>query len=193
MTQLRRGFVAVVPPAEVLDAVEALVASARLSIDGLRWAAREQWHCTLQFFGPVPDAEGLVAALEAPMRAHPRFGVRLGSSGAFPSISRGTVLWLGSASGGDGLAGLAAAVSRATGPLGFVPEVRPFRPHLTVARSPAPVDLTRAVAALGDGPAGPTWPVAEVVLLDSDTLPTGSVHREVARIPLLPVRGDRTR
>jgi 2'-5' RNA ligase len=181
---LRRAFVAVVPPPAVLDVVESRVDATRSSAGGLRWARRDQWHCTLQFFGLVPDAESLVAALGAGLEPHPQFRMQLDGAGAFPSPGRGTVLWLGISDGRQDLVAIAGSAGAATAALGFGAEARPFSPHLTIARASQPTDLAEPVAALGSGPAGPPWLVDEVVLLESATLPTGAVYREVARFPL---------
>jgi RNA 2',3'-cyclic 3'-phosphodiesterase len=108
----------------------------------------------------------------------------LGGAGAFPSASRASVLWIGLDDGYDALASLAGVVERATEPLGFAPDLRPFHPHLTIARSSRAHALGSLVAALGDGPVGPAWDACEVVLMESDTRPTGAVYREISQFPL---------
>ncbi|MEA2686121.1 MAG: hypothetical protein QOE93_1316, partial [Actinomycetota bacterium] len=55
-----RLFVAVWPPAPLLDAVAALD---RPAVPGLRWTGREQWHVTLRFLGAVEDVAAVVAGL----------------------------------------------------------------------------------------------------------------------------------
>ncbi|MDP9386758.1 MAG: hypothetical protein M3Q48_02235, partial [Actinomycetota bacterium] len=45
-----RLFVAVWPPADVVDGLAALP---RPEVPGLRWTAPEQWHVTLRFLGEV--------------------------------------------------------------------------------------------------------------------------------------------
>jgi 2'-5' RNA ligase len=184
LTGLRRAFVAVVPPADVLDAVAELVDEHRHEADDLRWTRREQWHCTLQFLGPVGEVDAVVAALGAAVGAAAPFVMQLSGAGGFPAAARATVLWLGVSQGERELGALASAVEDATMPLGFGREARPFRPHLTVARAARPRDLGDVVAGLGGGPEGPPWTVDEIVLLESDTRPDGAVYHEVARLPL---------
>jgi 2'-5' RNA ligase len=195
LTRLRRAFVAVVPPREVLDAVEDLVAPLRSAAPpALRWMHAGQWHLTLQFLGSVDDADALVDALVRELRGVPPVRLALGGAGAFGPGSRSSVVWIGIAEGGVELAALAAAVGRATASLGYEAEGREFAPHLTVARSNPPRSLTNLVRALGDGPVGagpvgagpvgPAWDVTEVVLMQSDTRPDGAVYDEVARVAL---------
>jgi 2'-5' RNA ligase len=185
VTRLDRGFVAVVPPADVLDAIDARVAPVRAVHDGLRWSRRDQWHLTLRFLGPVPDVDSLVDALRDALASVPRIGaLRLGGSGAFPNPRRASVVWLGVRDGIDALTRVATAVESASTAAGFAPEPRLFRAHLTLARLPRARDAGRVVEALGEAPVGGRWPVDDVVVVSSDTRKTGAVHLEVARIPL---------
>src|SRR5436190_23621352 len=100
MTGIPRAFVAVVPPPAVLGAVESAVESARAPSDGLRWARRDQWHLTLQFLGRVTELDSLTESLTDSLRGTATFPLQLGGAGAFPSSSRGSVLWLGPTVGG---------------------------------------------------------------------------------------------
>jgi len=69
VTRLGRGFVAVHPPRPVLDAIDARVAPLRTPTTRLRWLPPSQWHVTLQFLGPVHDAETLAAHLATAVAA----------------------------------------------------------------------------------------------------------------------------
>ena len=183
--ELSRGFVAVVPPDDVLDAIEARLASVRAAHDGLRWSRREQWHLTLRFLGHVPDVDVLDAALCDALASVPRVGaIRLGGVGAFPNQRRASVVWLGVHDDVDALVRVAAATESAAVAVGFAPELRSFSPHLTLARVPKAHDVSAVVGTLGDDVVGSSWSVDEVVLVASDTRPTGAVYSEVARVPL---------
>jgi 2'-5' RNA ligase len=181
---LRRGFVELVPPAEVLDHVEMAVVPLREEFPRLRWTPRAQWHLTLQFLGPVPDVDALVEAVHAGVSGIAPFTVRLGGGGAFAKSSSATVLWFGAAEGGDATGTLGGAVSDATAALGCVADERPFRAHLTLARAARPTDLRGAIAALDAAGPSPEWTASEVVLFESDTRPDGAVHTVIARVPL---------
>jgi 2'-5' RNA ligase len=183
---LRRAFVAVAPPPAVLAEIDACVTAARehTRSSDLRWTRREQWHATLQFLGRVDDLDLLVAALEQATAAVDGSTVRLGGGGAFPDAARGSVLWLGAAEGVDALTGLAAAVAEATAAVGFSAARGPYLPHVTLARSKKPRDLSAAVDLLGSEPVGPAWRVGEVVLLQSETHPEGARYSVVRRFPL---------
>jgi 2'-5' RNA ligase len=61
---------------------------------------------------------------------------------------------------------------------------RPYRAHLTLARTSRGRDLRQVVAALNTISPSPPWTVDDVVLFDSDTRSDGAVHTEVARFRL---------
>ena len=51
-----RLFVAIAPPAAVLDDLDALAAPLRAGRQDLRWTSREAWHVTLAFLGQVDES-----------------------------------------------------------------------------------------------------------------------------------------
>ena len=160
VTGLRRAFVAVVPPPEVLDAVERVVAPVRpVAPPRLNWTHAGQWHLTLQFLGAVDDADELVDALRWGLHGRPPVALVTRWRGAFPSTARASVVWIGLDEGEPELAMLADAVQRATEPLGYEPEHRDFTAHVTVARSQRARPMASLVHSLGDGPIGPVFHV----------------------------------
>ena len=182
---LRRAFLAVVPPPDVVAALDVALAAARgVAPPGVSWSRSSQWHVTLQFLGAVVDVDAVVEAVAVGVRDVDGFDARLGGAGAFPSPGRASVVWVGLGEGSDAMATLAARVAAATEPLGYPAEPRAFTPHITVARARRPCPVGPVLAAIGDGPVGRRWDVREVVLFESDTRPTGAVHRDVARVHL---------
>src|SRR5439155_19850457 len=92
----------------------------------------------------------------------------------------------GITAGAPELAELAAAIERALTPLGFPPEGRPFRGHLTIGRVRSPRAgraLAAAVEVAGASAFG-SWTASEVVLYESRLKPTGAVYTPVSRHPL---------
>jgi 2'-5' RNA ligase len=183
VTTLARGFVALYPPPVVVDALESRLAGAWASCPDLRWSPREQWHVTVRFLGRVPDVEELVGRLAPALGELAPAVVALEGTGAFPTPRRASVLWVGVADGGA-LAALADVVESACVRAGFVPETRPFHPHVTVARAARPRDLRLLMGEIGpDGVGGP-WPTTDVRLMASETGGGAAVHRDVVRFRL---------
>jgi len=148
----RRLFVAVPLPDEAGAAIAELVDGVRAAgVPGggrdVRWVRLDGLHLTLRFLGPTPDelvAPASEAVLAAAVRSH-AFEVRLGGAGSFPPGGRPRALWLDIQAGADELASLAVTVDATLGDAGWQVEARPFRPHLTLARS----DGVPAGAAIG--------------------------------------------
>jgi 2'-5' RNA ligase len=181
---LRRAFLAVEPPPDVLDAIGSLVESLDTSGGRLRWTTRAQWHVTLGFLGPVADVEDLERAVSDAVRGAPSASVRLGGGGAFPRPARASVLWLGCTDGADALGTVAGVVTRATEALGYEAEAREFRPHVTLARARDRRDVRPLLEALGSDPVGPAWTLDEVVLFESETHSEGARYTAVSRMPV---------
>ncbi len=180
-----RAFVALVPPPDALDALERVLAPVRSAAPSrLAWSRRAQWHLTLQFLGRVADVDAVTSALTAVLADGRAPVLGLGGTGAFPSATRASVVWIGLDQGAGEVSALAAAVGRAMQPLGHEPEGRAFTPHLSVARARRPLPVASLLRAIGDGPVGPTWEARDVLLMESDTRASGAVYRELARVPL---------
>jgi 2'-5' RNA ligase len=177
VTRLQRAFLAVVPPEEALDDLEGRVEPLRAGAPRLRWLPRQQWHLTVQFLGPVEDAETLLDAVGAAVARLPPFPLQLGGGGAFPSARRAAVLWVGVDEPGP-LVALAEAVQERIAGLGHPPGERRYHPHVTVARAARPRPVAALVRRLEAAAPGPAWTVTDVALVESDTRPEGAVYTE---------------
>ena len=62
------------------------------------------------------------------------FTLRIGGGGAFPPTGAPRAIWLGLATGREGLIAVHEQLRGRLVPLGFAPEARPYSPHLTIAR-----------------------------------------------------------
>jgi len=107
---------------------------------GVRWVPAENVHLTLKFLGEVdeglvPDLEAALAAVAGAARP---FALALEGGGCFPNARSPNVIWVGVAEGAEEAGRLAGEVERALGPLGFAPEKRRFRSHLTIGRPKEP-------------------------------------------------------
>jgi 2'-5' RNA ligase len=168
--ELMRLFVAIAPPAAVLDELDALAGPLRTGRQDLRWTSREAWHVTLAFLGQVDEAAAarLLPRLERAAHRHDAFRLAFSGGGAFPSATRANVLWSGLSGDRGALARLAESVAAGASRAGAPPpdKGRRFRPHLTLARCRTPADVTELVAALA-GHEGPPWTADRIHLVRS--------------------------
>jgi 2'-5' RNA ligase len=173
----RRIFAAIPLAPDARSAVESLVGAVRASADPgereVRWVRLDGLHVTLRFIGPTLDPR-IAAALEAVRVAASEstpFEVGLAGAGAFPDPIRPRALWLGIGTGVDELSALTRAIDRELAARGWLVEERPFRPHLTLARSDGVGTGSRTAARLkmeADG-LDVRWNVDRVVLFESVT------------------------
>ncbi|QBI52279.1 RNA 2',3'-cyclic phosphodiesterase [Streptomonospora litoralis] len=190
-----RLFVAVYPPEEVLDEVartaDALGAADRLGVAGgvldtgggaaeprrqvrlgrgLRWSEPGEWHLTLVFLGDVPDdtLPRLRRRMSAEAARHERPAIAFRGGGTFPGdTAQAGVLWAGIEGDIDTVTGLAAGLRKAARKSGVRLQRRAFVPHLTLARSRPPTDMTALRYGLGTL-ATPFWTVGEIHLVHSE-------------------------
>lgn len=155
----------------------------------VKWVAPEAMHLTLVFLGEV-EAErsaAIVAALRQASQqdtAAARAMLRLGTAGAFPNARRPQTLWVGVAGDTPRLARVQQAVAQAMEPLGFVPEERPFRAHLTlgrVRRDATPQQRAALGAALEklSVPIIEAWPMGAPILFESILTQDGALYKRI--------------
>jgi RNA 2',3'-cyclic 3'-phosphodiesterase len=155
----------------------ALAGLSRPDHEAVRWTAPEAWHLTLLFVGEVPESHevALTGALkEAAQRCGPAV-VTLGP--ALEDLGGHLVAPV------KGLEAVAGAVSAAVTAAGIDTKeaVRPFRGHLTVARSRARWTLP---AELIGAPVQATWTIDEITLVRSRLGGGGSSYEVLAAAPL---------
>jgi 2'-5' RNA ligase len=151
----------------------AVVGPLRRGTSDVRWVRLDALHVTVRFLGPATDEQvpALASVVERVASATRPFAVELSGAGAFPDPQRPRVLWLGLATGAAGLARLAEATNEAIAPLGWTSDGRPFRAHLTLARSDGVRAGPRLAQRLIDASHGLSipWRAERLVLFESVT------------------------
>ena len=107
----------------------------RARIDGIKWVKPEQMHLTLLFLGQIEtetqiQIETIIQDLAG--KTLP-FCVTISDIGVFPETQAPKVLWAG-VSEEETLMRCQMQLSKTLSMMGLPPDVRPFRPHLTLAR-----------------------------------------------------------
>lgn len=165
---MTRSFVAIRPPLEVIDHLDAFL-DVRREAGDFRWTPTDQWHLTLAFFEDVPDRsfDALVDGLDAAVHKRSAMRAEIAGGGAFPHVDRAKVLWAGiDVDDPAELDKLARGCRAAGATIGAAPSGERFRPHLTLARINPPIEATRWVRLL-DSYRGPAWTIDEIVLVES--------------------------
>jgi 2'-5' RNA ligase len=145
-----RAFIAITPP-ETLQRAFANTQGAlqRLSLP-FRWVKPAQIHLTLKFLGDItPEAlDPIAQAMQRAVTTLTPFALSIQGMGCFPSLVRPRVLWVGIHASYDMLLQLHQRLDSELAALGFAPEERPFRPHLTLARGQQRVNSRHLATAL---------------------------------------------
>jgi RNA 2',3'-cyclic 3'-phosphodiesterase len=169
---LVRLFVAVLPPAPVIEPLQALP---RPDNGSVRWTTPSQWHVTVRFLGEVGHPSEVVEAV----------------TGAVGSVGSTAVeAWLGPVTAWfpghhvlqvpvAGLDDIAARVRAATGRWG-APDERPYSGHLTLARTRGREAPPRG---LDGAPISVGFTVDAVTVMESALDPGGARYRVVAAVP----------
>ena len=126
---MKRLFIAL----ELPDSCKTTLSELDPGIRGLRWLPPDQLHLTLSFLGLVapPEEDRLRESLSAV--TVPPFILPLAHLGVFNARGRPSVLWVGVGSGHPHLFALHQHLQDAVLHAGL----RPFQPHVTVARARA--------------------------------------------------------
>jgi 2'-5' RNA ligase len=185
-----RLFVAIPLPDDVKEALGAISArlqkGARFVGQSIAWTAMDSLHLTLAFLGSTPPGQaGPIAEALRPVAA--RFGpqrLEIKRLGVFPHWHSPRVLWTGVRDRSHQLEALSQAVSAALADFGYVPDGRPFHPHLTLGRfkSLKGADaIERLVRQHTDFRIGP-FIAPQMVLFRSELLPAGAQHTALERM-----------
>jgi RNA 2',3'-cyclic 3'-phosphodiesterase len=140
----------------------------------LRWIEPRGAHLTVKFLGDIARERvpALAGALAGVAGLHEPFQLWTGAAGAFPNARRPRVLWLGITGATECLDDLQQDLESALEGLGFPPDGRPFRPHLTLGRvrdgaPPGLPGLGEALAEMQRATPAPL-PVEALLLMRSD-------------------------
>lgn len=102
----------------------------------VQWVRPESMHVTLKFLGNVPEGglPDIQRAMTDVARGCAQLSLDVGGLGVFPDLRAPRVLWIGMSGQVEALVRLAGDLDTALQGLGFSLEVKPFQPHLTLAR-----------------------------------------------------------
>lgn len=175
--RLVRTFLAIPVTDELRRTMARLQRELTASLPGTRWVNPETIHLTLRFFGDIPEEslEKIGEVMLSVGRLSAPFQTEAAGVGAFPSLVRPRVIWLG-VRGGPPLAVLHAAMEEGLKQIGFPGEDRPFSPHLTLGRCQQRIVAAQQVLErFRDFTCGPL-PVDRMILYESRLEPGRAVH-----------------
>jgi RNA 2',3'-cyclic 3'-phosphodiesterase len=181
MSLFKRLFIGLELPASS----KALMEELDPGLSGLRWLPAAQLHLTLSFLGDV--AQEQQTALHDSLRhvRVPSFFLPLQGVGFFRARGRPSVVWIGVGKGHPHLFALHKHVQDALLHAGLEPDLKPFHPHVTVARSCgiSTQGLQPWIRRHESDDFG-IFEVKDFILYSSILAPRGSEYHEELRLPL---------
>jgi 2'-5' RNA ligase len=185
-----RAFIAIHPSRKVIEQLEDLRSKLNKDLpdSAVRWS--DQLHLTTQFLGNIDDARvgEFGAAVRSACAGTKPFTLCCAGIGCFPSARQPRVIWAGLSGEVEPLQKVKAALDKALEPLGYVPENRAFKPHLTIARARQFNTRQRQVmpklveqfkdTAFGE------WRVSRIELMQSLLSPKGAQYKVIECVEL---------
>jgi 2'-5' RNA ligase len=126
----KRLFVAIDLP----EPIRQLLAALDPHIRGVRWSDPNQMHLTLGFFGDVREDVELALREKLSAIEFGAFFLPVGGIGTFSMKGAPKIIWIGVGKAHPHLFQIHKRVQEAALAVGLEPELRPWHPHITIAR-----------------------------------------------------------
>ena len=186
MRRVRLFYAAAIPDSVRAGLVDRFSSAAPMP--GLRFVSSESLHITLRFLGEVPENRVAEAVSSGSAVRQRSFELTIESGGTFPSAHQARHFWAGVGGDVGALRRLADDLNRRLADAGFRSEVKPYRPHVTLARTrgggtQGPAATAAFKALIGPHRSEP-FAVKEFHLYQSHLGPTGSRYDIMATFPL---------
>ena len=183
-----RLFLAINLEPELRRVIHDATSTLRDAAPSMTWVREPQLHLTLKFFGEQPPevADRLSSGMADVAARHKQVPITIGGVGAFPNLRRPRVVWMG-VEQSPRLELLHHDVEVACEAAGFEIDARPFRPHLTLARSKgrSTVDELRALSRAAKRAKTEVESLVQSIdLMASELSSNGSTYRVVSASPL---------
>ncbi len=167
-------------PEGIRDEIGKIQLRLRPKVEGVRWTRPEGIHLTLKFFGYVHGESfvNISRAVSESVKDVKPFTLEIGQIGTFPGPTRPRVIWIGIFGESDKLIELQLNLDRKLEQIGFLPEERAFKPHLTLGRVKVPgsaVGFSKVLDESRSYKAG-SFRAEALTLFRSDLRPEGAIY-----------------
>jgi len=181
-----RSFVSIdFEDSQVLSRIKSVMSSLSALGGDLKPVEEDNIHLTLKFLGNVSASKLEEIKSSLTQVTFPPFSLEIKGAGAFPSLKRMNVVWVGVGEGWSQVELIYEQTEKLLHQLGFSRETRPFSPHITVARVKSGRKRDEIAAFLGhltDESFG-TFNVQSVRLKQSVLSPSGPKYSTLFEVP----------
>ncbi|MBI4620016.1 MAG: RNA 2',3'-cyclic phosphodiesterase [Desulfobacterales bacterium] len=178
-----RSFLAIELPKELRGKLSEIQDNLKTYGSQVKWVKPESIHLTLKFFGNIEEknVDDISKAVKKVTAEIDAFDLGIKGIGVFPNMLSPRVIWVGVESSGRTLDILHKETESSLKKIGFEPEERGFRAHLTLGRVKSLKDkrqLTEQIEKLKGCELG-SFRVENLFLFKSDLRPTGAVYTKL--------------
>lgn len=159
-----RAFLALSPDKNARKYLEEYSKRTQKLAAGRSWVPPENYHITLRFLGDIGKVDEICRAVDKVCDVFKPFPLGLKGVRSI-ARSKNAMLIACIDDPEKQLQALYNAMQNALEELGFLPEKRPFRPHITLARAISVQDVVRFVEDWEDGP---SWSVQKLTFYESE-------------------------
>lgn len=179
-----RAFIAATLAEPVIEEIAKVRLLLQEAKGDIRWTRLEGLHLTLKFLGDITrsQVEPILGALQEVVQQQQALHLVAQGLGAFPSLRRPRVVWVGLK--GEGVTELSEAIETALMPLDFPPEEREFTPHLTLGRVRSPRGWERVFSLIKEHEQayfGESL-IDRLILFQSDLRPDGAIYTPLGSV-----------
>ncbi len=181
-----RSFVSIdFEDSQILSRIKSVMSSLSALGGDLKPVEEDNIHLTLKFLGNVSASKLEEVKSSLTQVGFPPFSLEIKGAGAFPSLKRMNVIWVGVGEGWSQVELIYEQTEKLLHQLGFSRETRDFSPHITVARVKSGRKRDEIAAFLGhltDESFG-SFNVQSVRLKQSVLSPSGPKYSTLFEVP----------
>jgi 2'-5' RNA ligase len=176
----KRLFVSIDPP----QSIRKFLVDLDPHVRGVRWTAGDQIHLTLGFFPDVPEDVDVALREKLSAIEFRAFFLPVEGIGTFPPKGIVKIIWIGVGAAHPHLFHLHKRVQEAALAVGLEPELRPWHPHITLARCHEAHDgVLRKFLKSNANLDGGMFRVEAFHLYCSELTPAGPIHTCQLSVP----------
>lgn len=185
MAETLRAFIAVELNEEIKKTITQVEDDLKITGCDVKWVKPENAHLTLKFLGQIKEKRlgPLLDALDSILKDIHSIQTGLTQVGAFPSLQRPRIIWIGLRDDARQISRLAESVEEALGGIGFKKEDRPFQPHITIGRFRSTHNLPSFTKKFDQYslPAAPDLTISSITLFKSTLTSSGPIYEPLRK------------
>ena len=183
-----RSFIAFELPQRAKETLVRIQEQMKRAGSGIGWVKPGGIHLTLNFLGNIQETQvdELSQAMKESAAGFGPLELAFSEAGAFPGMKNPRVIWVGLMGQTDRLAAIKKRLDELLQPLGFEPEQRSFKPHLTLGRVKKKINPALLSAVISEVEIDEKKPfvVSHLILYKSQLFPDGAEYTPLATVGL---------